>query len=271
MKTYTRSTNYRLGRGRLGLEAVRSLDLDLPEPVAEAEAKLAALHQRRGQIPSSDAVRGTTVAALLEDPTVDLAALAAAEIARDVEDSATMEAVDRMAESLSHLVAAHADDFVVAARAKVFEPAVATLTAAAALEPSATLSDLVKAKRNDDAHLLTEAPLAAARVRECFTLRDRLYRNETNGMPHSRWENPEALDRDALSNLQGLDWFVAGIRQCGRLWLGTYAELDAKGRGWEEAEKARRTAEQTEANRRRADAVAAGRTRAKAIKAKVRA
>jgi len=238
MKTYAASTRRGLARGRIGLADVEALGLPVPKAVAQVAARLDKLEARRRGLPDDRATRAVTVAAVLEDPDADLAEPALAEWVRDVEAFAVREAIDHTALELAAVVAGHADQFIVAARKQVFEPAVETLTRVAALGGE-NLSSAVRAGRHDDAATLVEAPIAAAKVTQCLSMRDRFYRSETAGMPHRVWANPELIDWTGAESTTGLPRYLHGIRHGGRLHLAVLAELEDLAR---EADRARRAA-----------------------------
>jgi len=238
VKTYARSTRRGLDRGRLRLADVEALGLPVPKNIATIAARLDQLEARRRSLPDDYATRAETVAALLADPGTDIAGHAAAEWTRDVEAFAVREAIDTTALELSAAVAGHADQFVVAARKQVFEPAVEVLTRVAALGGE-NLSTAVRAGRHDDAATLVEGPIAAATVTQCLSMRDRFYRSETAGMPHRVWANPTDIDWTGAESATGLDRYLHGLRHGGRLHLATFTELEDLAR---EADRARRAA-----------------------------
>lgn len=270
MKSYRTSTNHRNRAGSLILSAVHDLGLEPPPPMKAAADRLAAIEARQKHIASEADVRSATVAALIDDPGADLTKLAHAELVRDVEAQALAEAADRARDKLSAVVLQVADELVLDARAKVFEPAVKTLAAAAALPRDATLAQLVASKRHEQAEAMTMAPIAAQQVRACLDLRDRLCRNETGRMACRVWKDPSAIDWTGSESTTGVERYIAGLRGGGELWLGTYAEVDSTSRAHATADKARKVAEATATDRRIRDAMAADRAR-RAERAAVRA
>lgn len=226
MKRYSRSTNYRLHRGRSVLDRLHDLGITPPAEVATAAGVLDALEQRRRDLPDEHALRARTVEALMADPAADVHDLALAEHARDVEARALAEALDRASEALSRAVFHASDEIVAAARREIFEPSAKILTAVAQLPAGTTLSDLVRSKATKDAEAMTLAPLAAEKLRLCFTLRDALAHGETARLAHRTWKNPTDIDWTGAESATGVDRYVHGIRRGGQLWLGTYAELE---------------------------------------------
>jgi len=239
MKAYSRSTRFRIHRGRSILDRLDGLGIEPPAEVATAAALLDALESRRRALPDEHALRARTVEALMGDPAADVLDLALAEHARDVEARALAEAQDRASEALSHAVFHASDEIVAAARREVFEPSVKILTTVAQLPGGTSLSDLVRSKATKDAEAMTQAPVAAEKVKLCLTLRDSLAHGEAARLPHRVWRHPEVIDWTGHENDVGMARLVHGIRQGGEPHLGTFSEIEDLAR---EADRARRAA-----------------------------
>lgn len=239
MKSYTRSTRYRIHRGRSILDRLHGLGIEPPAEVAAAATLLDALEQRRRALPDEHALRARTVEALMADPAADVLDLALAEHARDVEARALAEAQDRASEALSHAVFHASDEIVAAARREVFEPSLKILTTVAQLPAGTSLADLVRSKATKDAEMLTQAPVAAEKLKLCFSLRDSLAHGEAARLPHRVWSNPTEIDWSGAESTTGLDRYLHGLRHGGRLHLGTFSEIEDLAR---EADRARRAA-----------------------------
>jgi len=225
VKHYQRSNDVRLHRGAAAVDRARDLGLDLPAPVAAAADLVDQLEARRRQLPNDAEARRQTVEALLAQPSVNIAKLAAAEWVRDVESAALVQALDIARQKLTHTVAQFADELVVACRTSYFDPALAVVAAAAALPPSAAVNDLVMAGEADQARTLLDAGPAAERLTAAWKFRDGLYRGETAPMVHGRWKT--APEWTGGEDLTGLDRLLFGLRHGGELWLPTYTEADA--------------------------------------------
>ena len=243
MKKYTRSSDFRLGRGQNVLASAEALNLKMPRAVEDARKRLVALTARQRALITDTEARAATVALLLADPEADITAAASAEITRDVLANSLTQAIDTVRSEITSIAMQHGDELLADCRSRVFEPAVNVLVKVAAIEPGASLAGLVQAKRTDEAEAFTQAAAAAEQVRAAFRFRSTIYRNEDGGMPHARWENPQDIDWTGAENLTGLPWFLFGIRAGGRPALFDLAELDARSRTWQAEENARQAAD----------------------------
>lgn len=228
MYTRTSSRSYRLfGSSRLIAELV-ALGVEIPPAVAAAEERVSILDQRRKETPVVDERRKVSVETLLDDPAADIGPLALAELAADVERNTLVQASDGARAQVLNALLANADALVASLDAVVFAPALAQLVEAAAVAPQATVAGLLQSGKAKQARALADAPVAAEQLKRAYRLRGFIYRG--SGIDHlacARWRHPELVHLDGL---HGVDYWCAGIRQGGELWLGTYTDVEAASR-----------------------------------------
>lgn len=199
---------------------LEGLGVDLPAEVRQALDRHASLVARRSAIPSAAKYRATIAAELAEDPGADVTAQLARLAALDLERQTVADAIQVAMRSVRSALELNADTIVASIRTTAFDPAVATLTTAANVG-SATVADLVRAKKHKEAEAVANVATATATVQAALKARDSLYPGAN--LVWSRFhlfQNPDALAGVAPSDP------VAAIAAGGRPWLATFAELD---------------------------------------------
>lgn len=227
---YQRQANlseYRSHRGPRLLADLARLGMDLPDEVADAKARLDTLQARLKAEPTDVDRREAALAALEADPSADVADHADAELRADTIRNVLLQAADQQRRRLTAALTTHADTMVQTIRAGIFDPAVKVLTDAAKAGPTDTPGSLLRAGQDKTARALADAPSAYENVQLAYQLRASLYpRSDIDAMACAHWKTtPTDLDE-----LEGLDRFLAGIRNGHTPWFGTYSEVDRASR-----------------------------------------
>ena len=223
--SYQRSTNFRAYNGARLLADLAHVGVDVPDEVTDANTVLTTLADRAKQSPTPGVHRQALVAQLLADPDTDVAAGIVAEATAPDLTNLYTEAADQARAALTRTLYTHADTIVADLDSTVFTPAVDALTHLATTSgPTDTTTSLLQAGNTTAARLLADAPVQAATILHAYRLRDRLYHgSDIEKLSHRRWRNPDTLDLETTDNTA--DYYLAGLRQGGQLWLGTYTQV----------------------------------------------